>query len=93
MVDDRLFLFGGTSPIPSQANMRERLQDIEMNDQTLMDHSDLYVLDFAPTLKTLCLLAVINSRLDMSHLPHDIREEICSMTTNNSISRPLQATG
>uniref|UniRef100_A0A131Y4P2 Kelch domain-containing protein 3 n=1 Tax=Ixodes ricinus TaxID=34613 RepID=A0A131Y4P2_IXORI len=93
MVGDRLFLFGGTSPIPNQGSVRERLQEFDMNDQALMDHSDLHVLDFAPTLKTLCLLAVINSRLDVSHLPQDIRWEICAMTTNNSISRPLQTTG
>ncbi|KAG0420060.1 hypothetical protein HPB47_003711 [Ixodes persulcatus] len=74
MVGDRLFLFGGTSPIPNQGSVRERLQEFDMNDQALMDHSDLHVLDFAPTLKTLCLLAVINSRLDVSNLPQDIRQ-------------------
>ncbi|XP_037499359.1 kelch domain-containing protein 3 isoform X1 [Rhipicephalus sanguineus] len=92
MVGDRLFLFGGTSPTPNQV-ARQRMEEFDANDLTLMDHSDLHVLDFAPTLKTLCLLAVIDARLDISHLPQDIRWEISAMTTNNSISRPSQTTG
>ncbi|XP_064484621.1 kelch domain-containing protein 3-like isoform X2 [Ornithodoros turicata] len=91
IVGDKLYLFGGTSPLPVQP--AQRLQDFEPPDQTLMDHSDLHVLDFAPTLKTLSLLAVIEARLDISNLPQDIRWEISTMTTNNSISRPLQMTG
>lgn len=92
-VGDKLYLFGGTSPLPVQPTARERLHDFEPPDQALMDHSDLHVLDFAPTLKTLSLLAVIEARLDTSNLPQDIRWEIATMTTNNSISRPLQMTG
>ncbi|XP_037575963.1 kelch domain-containing protein 3-like isoform X1 [Dermacentor silvarum] len=92
MVGDRLFLFGGTSPTPNQV-ARQRMEEFDANDLTLMDHSDLHVLDFAPTLKTLCLLAVIDARMDISHLPQDIRWEISAMTTNNSISRPSQTTG
>lgn len=93
MVGDRLFLFGGTSPTPNQTGSRQRMEEFDPNDMTLMDHSDLHVLDFAPTLKTLCLLSVIDARMDISHLPQDIRWEIGAMTTNNSISRPLQTTG
>ncbi|KAL3212233.1 hypothetical protein MRX96_036059 [Rhipicephalus microplus] len=92
MVGDRLFLFGGTSPTPNQI-ARQRMEEFDPNDLTLMDHSDLHVLDFAPTLKTLCLLAVIDARMDISHLPQDIRWEISAMTTNNSISRPSQTAG
>uniref|UniRef100_A0A8C4QQ18 Kelch domain containing 3 n=1 Tax=Eptatretus burgeri TaxID=7764 RepID=A0A8C4QQ18_EPTBU len=73
-------LFGGTSPCP----------DHGMGDDfNLMDHSDLYVLDFAPSLKTLCKLAVIHHGLDQSALPQDIRWELVAMTTNSSISRPM----
>ncbi|KAH9375292.1 hypothetical protein HPB48_016753 [Haemaphysalis longicornis] len=81
------------SPTPNQTGGRQRLEEFDPNDLTLMDHSDLHVLDFAPTLKTLCLLSVIDARMDISHLPQDIRWEISAMTTNNSISRPLQTTG
>lgn len=80
MVGDRIILFGGTSPCPEQG----------MGDEfNLMDHSDLYILDFSPNLKTLCKLAVIQYSLDQSGLPHDIRWELNAMTTNSTISRPI----
>ncbi|KAF3842309.1 hypothetical protein F7725_024260 [Dissostichus mawsoni] len=64
MVGDRIILFGGTSPCPEQG----------MGDEfNLMDHSDLYILDFKPNLKTLCKIAVIQYSLEHSGLPHDIR--------------------
>ncbi|KAI9533667.1 kelch domain-containing protein 3 [Dissostichus eleginoides] len=55
----------------------------------LMDHSDLYILDFKPNLKTLCKIAVIQYSLEHSGLPHDIRWELAAMTTNSNISRPI----
>lgn len=80
MVGDRIILFGGTSPCPEQG----------MGDEfNLMDHSDLYILDFSPNLKTLCKLAVIQYSLEQSGLPHDIRWELTAMTTNSNISRPI----
>ncbi|XP_060678530.1 kelch domain-containing protein 3 isoform X2 [Hemiscyllium ocellatum] len=80
MVGDKVILFGGTSPCPEQG----------MGDEfNLMDHSDLYILDFSPSLKTLCKLAVIQYSLDQSALPHDIRWELTAMTTNSNISRPI----
>ncbi|KAM6923051.1 kelch domain-containing protein 3 isoform 1-T3 [Lycodopsis pacificus] len=80
MVGDRIILFGGTSPCPEQG----------MGDEfNLMDHSDLYILDFSPNLKTLCKMAVIQYSLEQSGLPHDIRWELAAMTTNSNISRPI----
>uniref|UniRef100_A0A8P0N4W7 rRNA biogenesis protein RRP36 n=2 Tax=Canis lupus familiaris TaxID=9615 RepID=A0A8P0N4W7_CANLF len=64
IVGDKIVLFGGTSPSPE-----EGLGD----DFDLIDHSDLHILDFSPSLKTLCKLAVIQYNLDQSCLPHDIR--------------------
>ncbi|KAG8431802.1 hypothetical protein GDO86_019888 [Hymenochirus boettgeri] len=79
-VGDKILLFGGTSPS----------QDQDPQDEFyLMDHSDLYILDFSPSLKTLCKLSVIHHNLDQSCLPHDIRWELSAMTTNSNISRPL----
>ena len=46
--------------------------------------SDLYILDFSPSLKTLCKLAVIQHGLQQSGLPHDIRWELEAMTTNST---------
>ncbi|XP_060781038.1 kelch domain-containing protein 3 isoform X2 [Neoarius graeffei] len=80
IVGDRIILFGGTSPCVEQG----------MGDEfNLMDHSDLYILDFCPNLKTLCKLAVIQYSLEQSGLPHDIRWELAAMTTNSTISRPI----
>lgn len=92
VVGDRVVLFGGTSPYPSgYPTPVEQVQ--EGVDPTLMDHNDLFVLDFAPSLKTLCKLVVIQSGLDQSWLPIDIRWELAAMTTNNVISRPLNSAG
>jgi len=80
VVKDSVILFGGTSPAV------EQIEDSEFN---LMDHSDLYVLDFYPSLKTLCLISVVDHKLDTSLLPRELQWEILSMTTNSNISRPL----
>jgi len=84
VVKDSVILFGGTSPAVEQH------EDSEFN---LMDHSDLYVLDFYPSLKTLCLLSVVDNKLDTSLLPRDLLWDIFSMTTNSNISRPLANNG
>ncbi|EPY76678.1 kelch domain containing 3 isoform 3-like protein [Camelus ferus] len=64
IVGDKIVLFGGTSPSPEEG----------LGDEfDLIDHSDLHILDFSPSLKTLCKLAVIQYNLDQSCLPHDIR--------------------
>ncbi|XP_036623423.1 kelch domain-containing protein 3 isoform X1 [Trichosurus vulpecula] len=80
IVGDKIVLFGGTSPSPEEG----------LGDEfDLMDHSDLHILDFSPSLKTLCKLAVIQYNLDQTCLPHDIRWELTAMTTNSTISRPI----
>ena len=58
----------------------------------LMDHSDMFVLDLNPTLKTLCLMTVVanSDKLDYRHeLPQNLVTEINNMTVRNSISKPL----
>lgn len=84
LISNKLYLFGGTSPNP---NHEENFRDILFPafDQELMDHDDLYVLDFFPSLKTLCMFLVIEYELDQSYLPKDIKYEIGTMT--NSICR------
>lgn len=84
VVKDSVILFGGTSPAV------EPVEDSEFN---LMDHSDLYVLDFYPSLKTLCLISVVDNKLDTTNLPRDLQWDIMSMTTNSNISRPLANNG
>ncbi|XP_063906578.1 kelch domain-containing protein 3 isoform X2 [Zophobas morio] len=87
LVGDRLFLFGGTSPqIPY---LREPQED------KLIDHCDLYILDFKPTLRSLCILTVRKHKLDESVLPNTLRMDIMNMFTSNkiTISRPNKSAG
>jgi N-acetylneuraminic acid mutarotase len=79
VVGDRVFLFGGTAPQKSQKVSND-----------LMDLGDLHVLDYAPTLRTLCLEAVIKYDLVPSEeniLPLTILNEIKYMRTPNKISK------
>lgn len=43
------------------------------NGPKLFDYSDTHVLDFEPNLKTLCLMAVIENKLDQTYLPQNIK--------------------
>ncbi|VEN50923.1 unnamed protein product [Callosobruchus maculatus] len=90
IVGDRVFLFGGTSPEPSRSS--DDTQDIE---DKLIDHSDMYVLDFSPSLKTLCMIAVRKHKLDESVLPHNLKMDIMNMFTPNKITvnRPNNSAG
>ncbi|KAB7495163.1 Kelch domain-containing protein 3 [Armadillidium nasatum] len=54
-------------------------------DGRLVDHSDLYVLDFEPSLKTLTIMAVLKNNLDTSILPWDLRCTLKYMTQPNKI--------
>ncbi|KAG5890788.1 hypothetical protein JTB14_007182 [Gonioctena quinquepunctata] len=91
LVGDRAFLFGGTSPHPSAGS---ETCTLNMDDK-LIDYSDMYVLDFKPTLKTLCIIAVRNYKLDESILPHNLRLDIMNMYTSNKITtnRPNHSAG
>ncbi|XP_017772194.1 PREDICTED: kelch domain-containing protein 3-like [Nicrophorus vespilloides] len=93
-VDDRVFLFGGTSPIDgTEENTRnDYLYD---SDRKLNDHSDMYVLDFKPTLKTLALIVTQKYKLDMSILPANLRTEYSNMFNANNITmnRPNHSAG
>lgn len=60
---------------------------------TLVDYNDTHVLDFEPSLKTLCILTVIHYNLNQIDLPRELRFEIRMMLQSNSISRPLTSTG
>ena len=96
---NKLFLFGGTSPYtgPPIIFTQEQLNLMPDQEETmdkLMDHADMFVLDLNPSLKTLCLLKVVelsNKSKDYSNeLPRDLVMEIANMTSNNSISKPLR---
>lgn len=42
-------------------------------EEELTDHSDMYILDFEPSLKTLCVIAVSDYKLDISNLPQSLK--------------------
>jgi len=46
----------------------------QMEETRLMDHNDLFVLDFAPSLKTLSIRNVIEHQLNIEALPESIRQ-------------------
>ena len=55
-----------------------------------MDHNDLYVLDLAPSLKTLAIMAIKKHKLSTEGLPRTLLKEIYFMTASNVISKPLR---
>lgn len=48
------------------------VENLDDDPEKLIDNSDLHVLDYAPTLKTLSILSVLEHNLDQSWLPRDI---------------------
>jgi len=93
---NRIFLFGGTSPYsgPPLYFTPEQLallpQQEEDSTSKLMDHNDLYVLDLAPSLKTLAIMAIKKHKLSVEGLPRTLLREIYFMTASNVISKPLR---
>ncbi|XP_077496534.1 kelch domain-containing protein 3-like [Amblyomma americanum] len=66
-IGEKVFVFGGNGPL---AYPRGR------------PLKDMYILHLAPTLKNLCVLAVIDAGLDFSRLPPIIRDEINSVISS-----------
>ncbi|CAH2231027.1 jg3469 [Pararge aegeria aegeria] len=90
--EDKVYLFGGTSPCTLNNYIRP-FDDSYDSPERLIDNSDLHVLDYAPTLKTLAILAVLEHDLDLTSLPQDIILDIRTMTLPNRISRPINQSG
>ncbi|RUS81731.1 hypothetical protein EGW08_010485 [Elysia chlorotica] len=80
VVGSKVYLFGGTGP-------GDKTQSTGQPDADLIDRSDLFVLDFEPSLKTLASLVILKHNLDRECLPHDLRWELAAMSTDNTISR------
>jgi len=98
-VGSKIFLFGGTSPYtgpplyftPEQLSFLPNPANQGENSSTkLMDHNDLFVLDLAPSLKTLCLIQVEKHKLNIEGLPATILRELYYMSESNAISKPLR---
>ncbi|XP_063615365.1 kelch domain-containing protein 3-like [Penaeus indicus] len=85
----QMFLFGGTSPKENYDEIPEEDPNgEEQTDRRLKDHNDLHVLDFEPSLKTLCLLEVQKLKLEITWLPQELKTLLKFMQTPNNITRP-----
>lgn len=87
-----VFFLSSHCPSPISANSTNIAMN-PANSQQLIDYNDTHVLDFQPSLKTLCIYTVVQNSLNLSELPQDIIYEIRMMQQANSISRPLTNTG
>ncbi|XP_047468874.1 kelch domain-containing protein 3-like isoform X1 [Penaeus chinensis] len=94
VVGSKMFLFGGTSPKENYDEIPEEDPNgEEQTDRRLKDHNDLHVLDFEPSLKTLCLLEVQKLKLEIAWLPRELQMLLKFMQMPNNITRPLNHTG
>jgi len=76
VINSKVYFFGGTSP-------KNPTNKVSANnpEADLIDRSDLFILDFDPSLKTLASLAVINYKLDRSVLPLCLKRELMVMAS------------
>ncbi|CAB3367743.1 Hypothetical predicted protein [Cloeon dipterum] len=84
LLGDRVFLFGGTSPLPDEDSTDEEV--LAHYSVPLQDHNDLFVLDFAPSLKTLCYATILKHNIDCKNVPAVLIRELFMMTSPNNIS-------
>ncbi|GIY19854.1 kelch domain-containing protein 3 [Caerostris darwini] len=68
IVDDLLYLFGGSSPT--------YIIDGGVESNSLKEHCDLYILEFSPSLKMLSQLKIMEYHIDTRFLPVRLRDEI-----------------
>ncbi|XP_077497478.1 kelch domain-containing protein 3-like [Amblyomma americanum] len=71
---ERVFVFGGVDPVLNPEDL-----------QVTWKRTDLHVLHLDPTLQNLCILAVIDARLDISSLPPIIRKKINDITSHPTL--------
>jgi N-acetylneuraminic acid mutarotase len=96
LVKNRIFVFGGTSPHegPPLYFTEDQLALLppqqEEEHSGLMDHNDLHVLDINPSLRTLCILQIVNNRISTQDLPATILAEMNNMLSCDVISKPLR---
>lgn len=74
VIDNRMYMFGGTSPFSSIHN-HNHANENEANQSRLYDQNDLYVFDFEPKLRTLCLFFLGQKRIPMKILPKCFHQE------------------
>ena len=87
VIEHRMYMFGGTSPVagsifPDHIN---HVLDTAEGTTNLHDQNDLYIFDFAPTLRTLCFLRLVEEQIDEEILPTRLRAEYRVFSQSNSI--------
>ncbi|XP_039283897.1 kelch domain-containing protein 3 [Nilaparvata lugens] len=84
VIGHRAYMFGGTSPVDS----------LITSESQLIDHSDLYVLEFVPSLKTLSILIAIESYGTISLMkfpfPKEIKSEIYLLSGRQKFHRGIE---
>ncbi|CAI5453235.1 unnamed protein product [Caenorhabditis angaria] len=100
VVGNRVFLFGGTMPSGCGNGAGNGGIIPQISTSGLADLSDMHVLDYAPTLKQLALMQVLNQTTKQAAteiyqgfkylLPLDVREEMYWMTTPNKLNQQTQ---
>ncbi|XP_077497556.1 kelch domain-containing protein 3-like [Amblyomma americanum] len=75
VIDNLLFVFGGRG-LKSYATVEQWMQSSAEETSELCEEAltDMHVLDFCPTLKTMCLTAVIDANVHVGHLPPAIKK-------------------
>ncbi|XP_037082147.1 kelch domain-containing protein 3-like [Pollicipes pollicipes] len=74
--DRKAYIFGGTSPLIGSPIPPMHPDDDEEPQESLIDHSDLHVLEICPPLRTLSMNQVMRSKLPIRPLPVSIRREV-----------------
>ncbi|KAK8783420.1 hypothetical protein V5799_010217 [Amblyomma americanum] len=80
ILGERVFVFGGFGPPlyrMDEDHIEEDIDDLE-------ELTDFYVLHLAPTLQHLCLLVVIDARLDVKKLPKFNKKKLKMWTSSQS---------
>ncbi|XP_077497551.1 kelch domain-containing protein 3-like [Amblyomma americanum] len=82
VIDNLLFVFGGRG-LKSYATVEQWMQSSAEETSELCEEAltDMHVLDFCPTLKTMCLMAVIDANVHVGHLPPAIKKEVSALTS------------
>ena len=84
----RIILHGGTSPDGAMegAEPEYENEDDDLPISTLLDHNDTFELRLAITLKSYCLMKVVQYKLPTTELPFDLVKEIEYLSKPNDIS-------
>ncbi|XP_077497558.1 kelch domain-containing protein 3-like [Amblyomma americanum] len=94
VIDNLLFVFGGRG-LKSYTTVEQWMQSSAEETSELCEEAltDMHVLDFCPTLKTMCLMAVIDANAHVGHLPPAIKKEVSALTSYRSTSPSSQPAG